>query len=349
QAWKSLYPRSWFPLLTGDRGMTAIGASTFGADALGWHQYAATAQYEVENHEPLASFEYLYREQHLLAFKRDLSARTWDPADKNKVTSYDRNTQAQWLSLLPWLKEQRRVLFGVGAALDQVDRVHPQFVASAPPKDERIVAGLVDHDTSNGNWWSEGTNRGQHATLLYESYKPFAKNDTDYDGDVVRLDWRGFVPLGRSVLALRYTEARAHGRTEPFQVGGAVDPHLQLGIALNNRDISLRGYRGDEPGLLGANARVASFEWRTPIADIDRHWMVPAVGINRLSAVTFFDIGGAWDSGNRPDRYHRGIGAELLAETKLLYILPIQWRLGVARGLDAPKSTRGYVSIGRSF
>jgi len=250
---------------------------------------------------------------------------------------------------LPWLKEQRRVLFGVGAALDQVDRVHPQFVASAPPKDERIVAGLVDHDTSNGNWWSEGTNRGQHATLLYESYKPFAKNDTDYDGDVVRLDWRGFVPLGRSVLALRYTEARAHGRTEPFQVGGAVDPHLQLGIALNNRDISLRGYRGDEPGLLGANARVASFEWRTPIADIDRHWMVPAVGINRLSAVTFFDIGGAWDSGNRPDRYHRGIGAELLAETKLLYILPIQWRLGVARGLDAPKSTRGYVSIGRSF
>lgn len=113
-------------------------------------------------------------------------------------------------------------------------------------------------------------------------------------------DLRAYLPttwLGpRSVLALRYTEARARGRTEPFQLGGATDDLLQLGPTLNNRTLSLRGYLGDEPALRGASARVATVEWRTPLWDIDRHAMVPAVGNNRLSATVFMDVGGAWNT-----------------------------------------------------
>jgi outer membrane protein assembly factor BamA len=101
--------------------------------------------------------------------------------------------------------------------------------------------------------------------------------------------------------------------------------------------------------LQGANARVTSFEWRTPIADVDRHFMVPAVGVNRVSAAAFFDIGGAWDAGNRPLRYHRGVGIEMLSEVKFLYTMGLQVRLGVAQGLDEPKGTRGYFAVGRAF
>ncbi len=36
-ALRALYPRSWPPAVTADRGLAAIGASTSGGDALDWH------------------------------------------------------------------------------------------------------------------------------------------------------------------------------------------------------------------------------------------------------------------------------------------------------------------------
>lgn len=350
-ALRSIYPRSWLPVWSVDRGLTSVGAATFGSDALGWHQYAASLQYETTQKEALGTLQYLFRDQHLFTFQRTLTPRAWENNDKDEdVTVYDRNTELQWISFVPWLRLERRITFGVGAAFDHVERVHPERLAGGPPLTERMLALLVDYDTSGRSWWSEGNNRGQNATLLYETYRPFKRDGrNDYDGEVLRLDWRGFVPIGRSVLALRHTEARSRGFTERFQVGGAVDPQLQLGVALNNRDVTLRGYDGDERSLLGTDARATSIEWRTPIADVDRHFMVPAVGLNRLSAAAFFDIGGAWNSGGRPQRYHRGVGAELLAEVKYLYALGLQVRLGVARGLDGPKDTVGYLAVGRGF
>jgi hypothetical protein len=350
-ALRSIYPRTWFPIATADQGLTSYGAAFSGGDALGWHQYYAAVEYETSQNEALGAFQYLFREQHLLTFQRKLTPRAWENNDKDDgdVIAYDRETTAQWLSLLPWWKLERRLTFGVGAAIDTVDRVDPRGLFTAPPLDQRVLAALIEYDTSNTNWWAEGPNRGQRATLLYEDYKPFQRNDNDYDGNVFRLDWRGYLGVGRSVIALRYTEAKAQGRTERFQLGGATDLQLQFGYVLNDRDISLRGYRGDEPNLRGANARVASLEFRTPLLDIDRHATTPAVGINRLSGAVFFDIGGAWDDGNRPDTYRRGVGVEALAELKLLYVLGVQLRLGLARGLDEPKETRGYLNVGHAF
>jgi hypothetical protein len=43
------------------------------------------------------------------------------------------------------------------------------------------------------------------------------------------------------------------------------------------------------------------------------------------------------------------VGVELLAETRLLYALQVQVRLGVARALDGPRQTRAYLTAGRAF
>jgi hypothetical protein len=93
---------------------------------------------------------------------------------------------------------------------------------------------------------------------------------------------------------------------------------------------------------------VASVEWRTPLADIDRHAMVPPLGINRLSA-TLFATPAAPGTRPPPVPWHRGVGVELLAEAKLLYALGLQLRLGLARGLDEPRATRGYLTLSRGF
>jgi len=80
---------------------------------------------------------------------------------------------------------------------------------------------------------------------------------------------------------------------------------------------------------------------------------VPALGINRLAATVFFDIGGAWGAGvNNPSDYRRGVGFELRGEAKLLYALAIDLRLGVAQALDPIPGrgrTRGYLTLGQAF
>ena len=354
-ALRALRPRAWLPAVVADHGLRSYGASTSGGDALGWHRYAALAMWETSQKELVGALEYQFVGSHSLAVQRELSAQTWSTSgNKDTVVSYDRSTKLQWLSLFPFSRLERRVHLGVGAAGEWTDRVDLGARSSTRRRDERLLAALVDVDLSNGDWFSEGANRGARASLLVESYKPLAGGDARrYDGTVVRADLRGYLGTGvlvrRSVLALRFTEARARGRTEPFQLGGATDEVLQLGPMLNQRQLSLRGYRGDEPGLRGTNARVASVEWRLPLADIDRHAMVPAVGINRLSATLFTDVGGAWSSGNGPTGWSRSVGVELLGEVKLLYALGLQLRLGVARALDGPRETRGYLTAGRAF
>jgi hypothetical protein len=364
-AWRTLYPRSWFPTTLADRGLTAYGASTNGADAVGWHFYSAYLMYETSQKELLGGAEYIFRNRHGLAIDRTLVARAWTGEDGDEETTiYDRETQVQWLSLfpVPGLNSlDHRVSLGIGAALDRIERVTVAGGGIARRQDERIAALIADYDSRAGNWYSDGANRGMKLTVRAESYKPFesdrpasASNPAPaYDGLVVRGDARFFLGIGSGVLALRLTEARARLNTRPFQLGGATEAGRGIGFALNNREIALRGYKGDEPQLLGQQARLASLEWRMPIVDIDRHGMVPPFGINRLAATVFYDTGAAWAAGrNNPEDYFRGAGVELRGEAKLLYVLAIDLRLGVARALDpiAGRSrTRGYLTVGQAF
>jgi hypothetical protein len=355
-ALRSVYPRSWSPAIVFDRGLSSFGASTFGGDALGWHRYVATALVETSQRELVGSLEYQFAQSHGLTLQRELIAREWitsgsGGSSNEEITVYDRRTKAQWLSTFPFSRLERGVVLGLGAAADWSDRVDLRANTRTRGRDERLLAALVDVDLSRGDWFTEGPNRGVQGTLLVEGYKPLQGGDARrYDGTVMRLDLRGYLGIGRTVLAARLTEVRARGRTEPFQLGGASDDLLQLGPVLNERQLSLRGYVGDEPSLLGQNARVATLELRAPLADIDRHGMVPPLGINRLSAAVFYDIGGAWGAGRSgPAQTLRGVGVELLAEVKLLYVLPLQLRLGVARALDGREDTRGYLTAGRAF
>lgn len=166
-----------------------------------------------------------------------------------------------------------------------------------------------------------------------------------------------FIQYHRCGLIRQQSGFRAHwsegrgqaGKTEPFQLGGSGSMIPTLAPQLNERDIALRGYRSGESSLRGVNARRVTVEWRVPIADIDRHAMVPPIGVNRMSGAVFYEAGGTWNSGGGPDRWFRAAGVELLGELRLGYLFGLQLRVGVARGLDEPADTRAYVHGGRSF
>lgn len=342
----SIYPRTWLPSLIADRGLTAFGASTFGSDALGWHNYTANVMWETSQHEAIGSLYYDYLGEHFFNVSRNLWARQWTGTGNNQTTTlFDRTTGAQWASMLPWLRVERRLYLGIGAAVQTTDHVQVPGL-STRTQDERLAATFLRYDTRNTNWYADGVNRGNLSTLLYESYRPF---NSFYNGYVSRFDTRGYLPLGETVLSARWTEARAHGITEQFQLGGAMEYDLTQAPMLNQRNLPLRGYIGSEAALRGQNVRNVGVEWRTPLSDIDRHSMSPPVGINRLSASVFMDAGSVWDNGNVRSIYYRGAGIELLGEIKVYYRIPIPLRLGVARGLDNRGGTRAYLQLGQSF
>ncbi|MDP2761974.1 MAG: hypothetical protein Q8O64_16535 [Sideroxyarcus sp.] len=345
-AWYSMYPRSWLPAAFADRGLTAYGVFTFGGDALGWHNYSANLLWETTQHEAMGNFSYDYLGEHFFSITRNLWARQWIGGNGNETTTiYDRTTDAQWVSMLPWLQSDRRIYAGIGAAQESTERVYIAGITTRPQM-ERVAAAFVKYDTRGSNWYATDYNRGVLASLLFETYSPFKG---DYDGHLARLDAQGLWPLGSTVLDARWTEVRATGSTEPFQLGGAFQHSLTQAPMLNQRNLPLRGYAGSEWQLRGRNTRTMGIEWRTPIADIDRHAMIPPVGINRLSASVFLDAGRAWDSGSEPSHYYRGVGVELIGEIKLYYFIPLPLRLGIARGLDDPGNTRMYLQLGQLF
>lgn len=368
QALSTMAPRYWWPVAIADHGLKAYGLSTAGADALRLHQYALDLEVETSQHQGLGSLEYLWSHHVHLALQRRVAALAWQVNNGQEQTlRFQRHTQAQGLVMSPSLTLSRRVVLGLGAAIDQVEDLPTPAGAqigmfglgpATTLRNDRVVDLLLDVDTRKAHWWSEGPNQGWRVLVLGESYDPWRDTVSGYNGHLLRADLSALFDLsslGHSVLALRHTEVRSKGDIRPFQLGGATDPQLQLGYSLNNRQIALRGYVGTEAALRGPNARVSSVEWRFPLADVDAQGLAPPIGLNRLSASVFYDIGGVWSPapgptyGNgSPAQLYRGAGVELLGELRLLHALGVQLRLGLARAIDQGGGT-AYLTAGRSF
>jgi hypothetical protein len=337
----SLLPRSWLPLVEFAEGMAAIGATTFGQDALALHQYAVAALYEVTQHELLGNFAYLYDGRHGLFLGRSM---TVTEAPDDEIVAYEISEGAQWISTWRHLALNRRFYWGLGGALERETR-HRVGASSATAQDERVLGLVAGMDTRRTYWLSEGPVTGLQVRLFAETSHGL---HAAYSGDVYRVDARLHLALGKTVLSLRWNEAWGEPDAEPFELGGSMtDPPTPLPI-LNQREFALRGYTSGEPTLTGNRARIATLEWRIPLRDVDRHAMVPPVGLNRIALNSFFDVGAAWARDAEPD-YHRGIGIELMAEVRFGYLFGANLRIGLAEGLDEGGKTTGYLRVGRSF
>ncbi len=351
--WSSLLPRSWFPLAEIADGEVALGVQTFGQDALGLHQYALAPLFEFTQHEQLGSAAYVYDGRHGVLLDRRMTVKASSAKDGSgnslsdrKIDAYTIDEDAQWVSTWRHVSLGTSLYWGLGAALDRA-RFHEVGVGASSPHDERVGALVAGIDTRRRQWLSEGPSQGQQLRLFAETSNGLGG---DFSGNVYRGDWRAFLPIRSTVLSLRWNEVYAQPEARPIELGGSFSEET-YGYALpvlNQRQFPLRGYRSGEAGLTGHRARLGTLEWRMPLADVDRHFLVPPAGLNRVSLNLFVDSGAAWDSAAER-RYHRGYGAELMSELRLGYLLEVQVRLGVAKGIDEFGRTMGYLRVGRSF
>jgi len=331
-------PRSWLPLIELADGAVKLGVITFGQDALGLHQYGLAPVIEFTQGEPLGSAFYVYDDRHAFFVDRRMTVKA--VAD-NEVQAYEIAERAEWLSTWRHLALNRRIYWGLGGALEREELRHVGG-ATLPAQDERVLGLVAGLDTRRTHWLSEGPSQGLQVRLFAE------KSYGSYSGQVYRVDSRLHFPLGRTVLSLRWNEVWGETDAEPFQLGGSgSDPPTLLPI-LNQREFALRGYTSGEASLIGHRARVGTVEWRTPLKDVDRHGMVPPVGLNRLALTVFYEFGDAWARSASPG-YHHAFGIELMSEIRIGYLAGADLRLGLANGADEGGKVTGYLRIGRSF
>jgi hypothetical protein len=342
-AWSSLRPRYWLPIGYSADGALALGIATDGQDALGLHRYALAPMYEFTQHQALGSAAYVYDNRHGLLLNRWMTVKA---SDSSTVKAYTVNETAQWVSLWRHLSFNTRTYWGLGGAMDR-EILHDLAAGTSVPHDERVLGLVAGVDTQRQQFLSEGPSQGQNLRLFAETSNGLRGA---YSGNFYRGDWRAYLPAGRTVASLRWNQAYSQPGAEPIQLGGIGASFSENAFALpvlNQREFPLRGYRSGEAVLTGHRASLATLEWRIPISDVDRHLMVPPVGVNRISMSVFTEAGAAWE--NAPQHWYKSGGMELLYEARAGYLLPAQLRVGVAKGFEAPGRTEAYVRLGRSF
>ncbi len=349
-AWSSLRPRYWLPNGYAADGAFVLGVATDGQDALGLHQYALAPAYEITQHQALGSAAYVYDNRHGLLLNRTMTVKASAANDQKftgrDIRAYDIDETAQWVSLWRRLRFNVRYYWGLGGALDR-ETLHDLAAGTSTPRDERVLGFVSGVDTRRRQLLSEGPSQGQQLRLFAETSNGLRGA---YSGNFYRGDWRAYLPAGRTVVSLRWNQAYSQPQAEAIQLGGTGASFSEEAFALpvlDQREFPLRGYRSGEAVLTGHRASLVTLEWRAPISDVDRHFMVPPVGVNRISMSLFTEAGEAWD--DAPRHWYKSGGMELLYEARAGYLLGAQLRIGVAKGFEAPGRTEGYVRLGRSF
>ena len=349
-AWSSLAPTSWLPAAYIADGAFALGFQTYGQDALGLHLYTIAPLYEFTQQQGLGSASYVYNDRHGGFVNRSMTVKTSVVDDQRftgrDVQAYNIDETAQWVSLWRRVRLATQLYAGAGAALDR-ETFHDLGVGTATTRDERVLGLVAGVTTRRTQFLSEGPSQGQQLRLFAETSNGLRGA---YSGNFYRYDWRGYLPAGPTVFALRVNQAYSQAGAEPIQLGGSFSEEVagfDLPV-LDQRQFPLRGYRSGEPALTGRHAVLGTLEWRTPLVDVDRHLTVPPAGLDRLSLTVFFEAGSAWNDAALQRTFKSG-GVELLSELRLGYLLPLQVRAGVAKGFETPGIKVGYLKIGRSF
>ncbi len=351
-AWKSAYPRWWFPMLSMTEDSTEIGLISSGQDALALHRYSLILQYDTDNNWATGNLSYAYTNRLAFGYRRSY--------DHYRNTSNQRRLSRKVddaYMRLNWrmAKLESNTWLKLGVLNSRSDDV---FVASnvqpIGARYDRLVGAAALYSNSKHYLRSISEADGRRLRLIAESSELL---ESDYSGEIYTLDWREYISLGsQHVLALRLLQGWGTDDPEPFRLGGEDNDYNILDYitpqgdaVFGKREYSLRGYAEGLSELTGRRIQLASMEWRFPGQLLETGWMSPPLGIIQWSGSVFAETAAAYDR-RSADKYYSGAGVELQADINLFYGITSRMRLGYARGLDEDiGDERIYFMLGASF
>ncbi len=354
----SLRPRAWFPHLVLSDGANEIGATVDGSDAINRHNYVATLAYDIDNNYPVGGFSYRYTPFNWASLQIAAIRFNDVTLDNNdRAVRIRREDQLHLNVRFPFsgLARSWHILTGLSSSHESDQETAIGITRRADTRDNIAGVGLLYSDTDE-QLRAISPADGREIRLTAENSGVL---NSDFSGNVYLLDWREFVRLGTSdhVLGLRYVRGHGTDNPRPFELGGIGSGSI-IGLLngnnggaalLNQRLYEFRGYDSSVFGLIGRRMQLLSAEWRFPISLIERGWMAPPVGLNRLSARVFIENAAAWQ-GSSPQRTFSSAGFELHLDVNALYFDDFRLRLGYAHGFDdVLGEDQLYLAIGGGF
>jgi hypothetical protein len=355
--WQSLKPAWWMPWWFIDNGRSEWGATTMAYDSLLQHLYAATVAYDTSNDWWLGQLSYIYDGLYPTIIM-DVTRNHYFDYEGGKKTRVRRSTEQMLEVVFPFRGMRNSWSFNLAAIKYEAEDV--QVLAGTSPDvkiTDNVAGAALVYDSARYQIKSISRSQGRTISLVVED------SDTtigggDYSGQVYWGDWREFIRLGgQHVLALRYVEGNGSGTTRPFRLGGAkssessitsaIDP--VFGSPFKKRSYNLRGYPEGLAQLRGQRMRLASAEYRFPLARVERGLMAPPLGIHQIHAAIFHDMGASWNTTSEPEQYYRGSGIEINVDTSLFYFAVVQLSLGYAQGHDEGGEEQVYLRLGAAF
>ena len=358
-AFNNIYPTAWLPFIELTEDTSTFGFSTYGTDPLNWHQYSLFAAVDTDNNWPVGGLIYSYdrwRTAFKLFVQRDVNI-VRDNLDN--INSYRNSDTATFEAVLPFFSRDRQWSIHAGISMErETDRqIEPGGLAYPSANDELIGLALT---YNSAKFFPRGISLqdGYKWRLVAEDSETL---HSDFTGQVFTLDWRGYFSLGNTshVLATRIVSASSTDSPNPFRLGGLNDGFYFASpgetlieptqFVFNKRDYALRGYKEGLPELKGSHMALAEIEWRFPISTIERGFMAPPIGINKLYGKIFYSAGDAWYDDSESADYFESAGIEINADMVFGYFIPLNVKLGYANGFDDLGEEEVYLQFGLSF
>ncbi|MGF1682112.1 hypothetical protein [Photobacterium minamisatsumaniensis] len=329
QAWNTVRPHNWLPLIYVDDVRTQLGAFTFGADALGRNNYTLSALWDVEN--DVGDFTAIYQyDNRWLAILN--SSHSYTKLSLGEQSGY-RITRDDYFVL-----QRNHILNGfedqlslhTGAYIDRESLVsQPSFASVYPYRDlnESLVGLAVTFDNRENYLNVPGVGWGHYLDVVAETNEVIS---SDYEGQKYQAQWNGTWDLpGRTTLTARLAGGYADEDAQRFGIGGT---DLAEERRLFGRDSQgIRGY--DDNAQRGERYFTQRLSLTTWLARVERNWSLYPIGLGDISGTAFVDSGAAWDSGESLEQL-TGAGVELTLEAKLGYGLRFPVTMGYAYGFD---------------
>lgn len=356
--WPTILPKWWFPFAVGNDNTLEVGIQTGGMDALENHSYLAAASLEVERQLPnlFLFYQYHHSFDFQLQFYHDI-------ADDNDATTSDlviQNTDFEIGYHIP----KRSVLdaWDLELALSfETERYYLWYQEDLNfVREFRDAYGglALTYDSAKYFARSISANDGRSVRAVLATSDIL---ESDFSGNTALLDWREYFQIYEEhSLALRMIAGSGDNQAQPFRIGGDFsDLFFFRAPTLLERRYALRGYPDYSDELTGRHLRYLSTEWRFPVAHIERTWMAPPLGIEKISGRIFYDQARIFGhtapsilsrSEELADRIFKSSGAELMVQLRLFYYLPFDVRLGYANGHDDELGEdQVYLQFGTSF
>jgi hypothetical protein len=346
----TLLPHFWLPRVSGDgSGSVVLGSFTAGADVLGYHSYALSADYSFGRERGYFDFNYrndcfyptLSLSAHSQPFLYGNLLQRGDYWELNQgftvEGSYPINFLETRYELSAGYQFQDQSAL---STLDSAGRFHGISVFQG--RRDNLFAG-VSFDNVLRYPFSVSSEEGRRISLLYRRYDRALGGEQDY-----------------SELSARYQEyLRLPTESERHQIlylrlAGAVSDYNQKfgqqafqtgGIPSDLNPYSLRGYPSRSQS--GKYLATGTLEYRTPLFYPMHGAGTLPFFFEKVHGALFLDAGEVWDDSRRfaADRLQVGAGVEARLDLTVGYWVKVTPALGFARGLRAGGENQVYLTI----